>query len=538
MSFDFGSSNAFDKKTIIVVILVGLGFFGWQKYLESKYPSYYQPKTNQAQDPALGAQAVQPPTPPGGQPALSNTDQGLKSNLALSGGDRLLPQSAELFDINTQSWSAKLSSVGMGLTQIKSHTINDRSGQKVNFISDELVFALYEFKSVQPMSFIVQKVSELSFIGTTTLLDGTKIIRQMDFDSSTGAFKSVVRIENKGPQFTGFFINIDKKFKESTGSSFLVPNLDIQEFVISNADETDYVVAKVDTNQSMARAKLLALSTQYFTLAIVDQSQLAPEASIKLENGYLKSFINYNFPNTGNIQSVTQKGFIGSKSFELLNNADAEFVKVVNFGFFSSIGHVLLKLLKFIQNYASNWGLSIIILTFLVRLLVAPFNIMSYKSMKRMQKIQPLLQAAREKYKEDPMALNKETMSIMKNEKVNPLGGCLPMLLQMPIFFALYQVLGQSIELYQAPFFGWITDLSAKDPFYVLPALMGVTMFVQQKLTPTTMDPQQAKILQWMPIVFTLFTLSLPSGLTLYIFISTLFGVLQQQFFMHEKHAS
>lgn len=123
----------------------------------------------------------------------------------------------------------------------------------------------------------------------------------------------------------------------------------------------------------------------------------------------------------------------------------------------------------------------------------------------------------------------------MKTNKVNPLGGCLPMLLQFPVFLALYQVLGHSIELYQAPFIFWIKDLSLKDPFYLLPVLMGLTMFFQQKVTPNTMDPAQAKIMAFMPLIFTFFMVSLPSGLTLYIFISSLFGVLQQIYFLKEK---
>jgi len=119
---------------------------------------------------------------------------------------------------------------------------------------------------------------------------------------------------------------------------------------------------------------------------------------------------------------------------------------------------------------------------------------------------------------------------------VNPLGGCLPMLLQMPILFALFQVLGNSIEIYQAPFIFWIHDLSVKDPFYVLPILMGITLFIQHKITPTTMDPAQAKVMQFMPIIFSLMMVSLPSGLTLYTFVSTLFGILQQRFFTSDSN--
>ncbi|MEK7355069.1 MAG: membrane protein insertase YidC, partial [Bdellovibrionota bacterium] len=181
----------------------------------------------------------------------------------------------------------------------------------------------------------------------------------------------------------------------------------------------------------------------------------------------------------------------------------------------------------------------IIILSIIVRLLVMPFTVYSYKSMKVMQQLQPEMTRIREKYKDKPadqkMQMNQEIMDLMKRNKANPVGGCLPMLLQLPVFIALYAVLGQSIELYRAPFIFWIHDLSIKDPYYVLPVLMGITMYVQQKMTPTTMDPQQAKIMMWMPVIFSFFMISLPSGLTLYIFVSTLFGIIQQKVFMRDR---
>jgi YidC/Oxa1 family membrane protein insertase len=166
---------------------------------------------------------------------------------------------------------------------------------------------------------------------------------------------------------------------------------------------------------------------------------------------------------------------------------------------------------------------------------VLPFNVYSYKSMKAMQVIQPKIQALRERYKDDQQKQQQEMMALMRENKVNPLGGCLPVLLQFPIFIALYQVLGNSIELYQAPFGLWIHDLSLKDPFYILPVLMGVTMFIQQKITPNTMDPAQARIMLMMPLIFTFFMVTLPSGLTLYMWIGAVFSVLQQLWFMREK---
>lgn len=151
-----------------------------------------------------------------------------------------------------------------------------------------------------------------------------------------------------------------------------------------------------------------------------------------------------------------------------------------------------------------------------------------------MQRIQPELNRLKEIYKNDNQKMNLEVMKLMRDNKVNPLGGCLPIFLQLPIFFALFALLQNAIELYQAPFALWLQDLSMRDPYFVMPVLMGITMFIQQKITPSTLDPAQQRVMLILPVVFSVFMLGLPSGLTLYIFISTLFGILQQFFFMRE----
>ena len=191
-------------------------------------------------------------------------------------------------------------------------------------------------------------------------------------------------------------------------------------------------------------------------------------------------------------------------------------------------------MLRAFYGMVGNWGVAIICLTLVVRILVLPANIYSYKSMRAMQVIQPQIKALREKFKDDQVKQQQEMMALMKAHKVNPVGSCLPVLLQFPIFIALYQVLGNSIELYQAPFGLWIHDLSLKDPFYILPVLMGLTMFVQQKITPNTMDPAQAKVMLMMPLLFTFFMVSLPSGLTLYMLVGAIFSVAQQMYFMKQ----
>jgi len=283
------------------------------------------------------------------------------------------------------------------------------------------------------------------------------------------------------------------------------------------------------------------LSAHYFALAIVDHSSVAPKFSSQLAANapIADGALTYTPASAGQSLDLKYTAFAGPKSYDLLKTIDDHLPLVIDFGMFAIFARPILWLLKFLNEIIGNWGFAIIALTIIVRVIVLPFNAYSYKSMKVMQKLQPEMTRIREKYKDKPpeqkMQMNQEVMELMKRHKANPVGGCLPMLLQLPVFFALYQVLGQSIELYQAPFIFWIQDLTLKDHFYVLPILMGASMFVQQKITPSTMDPQQAKIMMWMPVIFSFMMVSLPSGLTLYIFVSTLFGIIQQYLMMRDS---
>ena len=190
----------------------------------------------------------------------------------------------------------------------------------------------------------------------------------------------------------------------------------------------------------------------------------------------------------------------------------------------------LLIVLKFIYNYVGNYGIAIIILTILIKIIFWPLGNKSYKSMKEMQKLQPKMQELREKYKDDKQKLSQETMALYKTHKVNPLGGCLPIVIQIPVFFGLYKVLLYAIELRHSPFFFWIQDLSAKDPYYITPIVMGATMFMQQKMTPTMGDPMQAKIMLFMPVVFTFLFLNFPSGLVIYWLFNNIISIGQQMY--------
>ncbi|NIS61773.1 MAG: membrane protein insertase YidC, partial [Proteobacteria bacterium] len=220
--------------------------------------------------------------------------------------------------------------------------------------------------------------------------------------------------------------------------------------------------------------------------------------------------------------------YLGPKVISLLKELNVGAEKVVRYGWFTPIAKILLLFVNLTHKVTKNYGVDIIIISVLLKILFWPLTKKSYVSMKEMQKVQPEMAMLREKYKGDKARLNREMMDLYKRRKVNPLGGCLPMLVQIPIFFALYWALMGSIELRHAPFILWITDLSYRDPIYVSPILMGASMVWQQKMTPTAGDPRQAKMMMLMPIIFTFLFLSFPSGLVIYWLVTNILTIGQQ----------
>lgn len=226
--------------------------------------------------------------------------------------------------------------------------------------------------------------------------------------------------------------------------------------------------------------------------------------------------------------------YVGPKLQAPLAAAGHRLPSVVDYGFFSFLARGLVTLLALIHGFVGNWGIAIILLTVLVKLVLYPLTEKSFRSMARMRVLKPEMDRINELYKDDREKKGAAVMELYRKHKINPLGGCLPSLLQLPVWFALYASLSTNVELYHAPFALWWDDLSAPDPFYVLPLVLGALMFLQQKITPTTMDPTQAKImLYFMPIMITVFMLFLPAGLTLYMATNSALGIAQQQWIQH-----
>ena len=285
-----------------------------------------------------------------------------------------------------------------------------------------------------------------------------------------------------------------------------------------------------DSKEELSEVHWIGFSSRYFINAMVDQSAEGRRPRFQshlLQNGEVSASLIYN-PTGDNVQ-ISLRNYFGPKDSTFMAKISPRLGMAVDFGWFTIFALPLLQGLKLFYGVINNFGIAIILLTLLVKILTFPLTYKSMKSMKDMQRIQPQLAALREKYANDKESLNREMLQLMKKHGYNPLSGCLPMIIQMPIYIALYNVLNNSIELYGQPFFGWIHDLSQKDPYFVTPVVLGLMMFLQQKMTPnTSTDPAQQKMMMMMPVMFGFMMLWLPSGLTLYMLVNSVATIFQQ----------
>jgi YidC/Oxa1 family membrane protein insertase len=520
----------FDGKTLGAIAVVFLVWMGWQYYMQKKYPHVF----NEVKKEDVVAPKEKEKTPEQTAPTPSAEPE---KQAALDAGPAVVQAVKEtVLSFDSPQLSFDISSQGMGLRNIRLNKYTDRQGNVIRLGTPDnktSTFSTALIGQKQALPFELTKIDDHTFLGRAHV-GNMEIVKKIEVSPSRYELKTDISVQGKNANFLGVATSVYEEVVPVEGHSFFTPQYERQEFYVDGNDTSERVhIAKEDLSKSFSKVRLASVGSQYFAQAFVNRSDILPELEIGVAQKTKRAMARIIYQSLENSKySVEYSTFMGPKEASLLRAVDSDLDNVIDYGFFSWIAKYLLAFLKGIYSLVGNWGVAIILLTAAVRLLVLPFNMMSYRSMKVMQVLQPRMKAIREKYKDDQTKMNQEIMALMKTNKANPLGGCLPMLLQFPIFWALYQVLGHSIELYQAPFAFWIHDLSAKDPYYVLPVLMGATLFLQQKTTPNAMDPAQAKILMFMPLVFSFFMLSLPSGLTLYIFVSGIFGVLQQLYFL------
>jgi YidC/Oxa1 family membrane protein insertase len=308
--------------------------------------------------------------------------------------------------------------------------------------------------------------------------------------------------------------------------------------LIGSASLVDDKVEKETPDTELERkgtVQWVALQDKYFLSVLMPKQGTA--ALVKKEGDKVVS-AGVRMAAAGAASSVALQLYAGPKEYDTLRSLNVGLEDTIDFGWFifgswtvvKAVAKPIFYVLRFIHDYTYNYGVTIILLTMAIKLLFVPLQYKSYKSMKMMQLIQPKVAAVQEKYKDDRDRLNKELIKLYRDQKVNPVGGCLPMVLQMPVFVALFNILYMTIDLRQAPFLLWITDLSVQDPYYVLPVIMGATMVIQQKITPTTMDPTQAKIMLVLPVFMTFLFVNFPAGLVLYWLTNNVLTISQQVF--------
>tara|TARA_B100000686_G_scaffold355052_1_gene469441 strand:- start:2075 stop:3730 length:1656 start_codon:yes stop_codon:yes gene_type:complete len=273
---------------------------------------------------------------------------------------------------------------------------------------------------------------------------------------------------------------------------------------------------------------------KYFAAAIVPVEGIAYGL---VEENEDNSYVGLQFQTVQSAASPSYILYVGTKELVVLEEAGHKLSRLMDYGWvgnkFAFLVKPLLKTLQFFYNITGNYGWSIIFLTIIIKIFFFPLTHKSFKSMRGLQKIQPYVKVIQERNKDDRQKMNEEMIDLYRKHKVNPMGGCLPMLLQIPVFIALYHALFFSIELRGAPFIGWITDLSVADPYYVTPVLMGMTMFLQQKMTPSVGDPIQQKIMMFLPVIFTFLFVTFPAGLVIYWTINNLLTIAQQYYIYH-----
>ena len=301
-----------------------------------------------------------------------------------------------------------------------------------------------------------------------------------------------------------------QEVKKLESETILGPN------VLWGAFESKYFIASfIPENPSLSSIVMTRDGSNMVTVGLKGRKELIP--------GGQNSVFSYSL-------------YLGPKQYDLLKTLGVGLESAIDFGWFKWLAIPALYILNFLYGFVMNYGIAIIILTTIIKIIFWPLGNMSYKSMNEMKKLQPKIEALKEKYKNDQAKIGQETMALYREHKVNPFSGCLPMLIQIPVFFGLYKALMYSIELRHSPLFFWIQDLSAQDPYYITPIIMGATQFISQKMTPAMGDPMQQKVMLFMPIIFTFFFLNFPSGLVIYWLFNNILQI-GQQFYINKKMA-
>ncbi len=510
-----------DKRTILALVLSFVVLFGWTYFIAPMFAPV-QPVIDN------NTAVSKMPEAPVESLEVENVDQVTTTQeVKTSTPDDLTTEKSKLMEVTFNTATGDIRSVALPKW-------SDTEGGFITFNKNGT--SDYAKILTPVASNYSKKVTKLqnSKVVTFTAQSGSLIIsKSYQLSDDSYLIKSTIDVTNTGTNSLNIPIKIN--IGPKLGSGFEDTTYVFEGAVISNGGKTYRVKTNDADSEVLDSAVWAGYTSKYFLFAAASNS-LFKKAEIFPENKSSVASINTDFiVNPGSRHQASFDFYVGPKYYDQLKDLGLSLQKSMDYGWFYFIAIPMLYILNFLYGIFHNYGIAIIILTIIVKILTLPLTLKSMVSMKEMTKIQPKVLELKEKYKNDPAKLNQATMDLYKEHKVNPLSGCFPLLLQIPIFFALYKALLLSLELKGAPFFGWIVDLSAKDPYYITPIIMGVTMFIQQKMTPSTADPMQQKIFLAMPIIFTFLFINFQSGLVLYWLTNNVLAIIQQYIINRKK---
>jgi YidC/Oxa1 family membrane protein insertase len=537
-----------DKNFIIGMVLIFLILFGWQTLSH---------RGDQAKNPAVPSDQEAKTDAASASPSPAQADKAAQTTpaqaaaLTASTEDKIPATDVPALppvDVKGENFSAQFTNVGGRIQSWRLEKFNDKAGSagkplEMVSLPESGKFPMatawagsgpvvtendnYEIESRTPEKIVFARTDPAGFrISKTFEPDYKNYTVKMTFEiQSTGSASAQGRLS-----VFNYREMIIKK------SSFFRPNLDITSFLAYvGGDLSKTSIDKAAGKSFPGNVIWAGFENIYFLSAlapVVTETAQAQVTAPKAANEPVAAAVT--MPDTliapGGKAAFEFYAYFGPKAEASLIPAGHNFDQAVDFGWFTVIAKMLVRFLQLLNKWTGNWGVAIIVTTFLIKIVTLPLTQKSYKSMKSMSIIQPEMAKLREKYKDDRDKLNQEMMALYKAHGVNPASGCWPMLIQLPIFLAFYRALYGTIELRHSPFMLWILDLSAPDPYYVLPIIMGVTMVITQKMTPSTADPTQAKIMMVMPIVFTFMFLNFPAGLVLYWLVNNILTIIQQMY--------
>ncbi|TKB94244.1 MAG: membrane protein insertase YidC [Nitrospira sp.] len=539
------------EKRVIVFLFLSLGIIFGYEYLIKELGLLPEPSISEEAEPSTSdtssPSSIGPESPTPGAPATTNSAPQKPSAGEVRPQDPRRESSApEFIVVETELYRATFTTRGAALTswELKRYRSNSDGKPLVQLVRQRGKFA-------EPLTVTVDDTSHSKELSEGiyrvekdfTTLDQGHPTGHITFSYSNPA--TGVRLEKQLTFHTESYVvdialksnGLAEAVKLGLGTNFGV--VDWGEGFIGSVGAASLIDDKIEHDMPEAETehkgpvKWVVLQDKYFISALIPKTSAS--AWPKKQGDKLVSTA-VRLPVDPSGAPLELQLFAGPKEFDTLQSLQIRLEDTIDFGWFlfgswdtvRAVAKPIFSVLRYINDYTHNYGLTIILLTIIIKVLFVPLQYKSYTSMKKMQGIQPKVAAVQEKFKDDRDRLNKELIKLYRDHKVNPVGGCLPMVLQMPVFVSLFNILYMTIDLRQAPLGLWITDLSLQDPYYILPIIMGISMMVMQKIQPTTMDPTQAKMMLMLPVAMTFLFVNFPAGLVLYWLTNNVLTIVQQ----------